>query len=247
LPDRTCPTLTSHTDSPCSLIHLPEPHVCSIQTINCSHSEESQITQKINEELNLGLDNPNSEQIIIKLKELIHKPPKVVYQENLVENPEKLNQAQQTIIKLQKELQEKLTPFGEDLAVIKSLDLTSLEELCPLDLDTKQQIQQTTSYQQLVAVRQAFLQKQLTQKQTISTNLSTVQQEKTQLVKQRNLGLAAAGTILTAGLVSTVILGRKVKELKRVNQSYYNDYKQLKDELSILLSKMHRLTEKSVG
>ena len=71
-----------------------------------------------------------------------------------------------------------------------------------------------------------------------------MQQEKAQLVKQRNLGLVTAGAILTAGLATTVYLGRKVKRLKSLNRNMYQDYQQLKDELSVLLSKMHEVVEK---
>ena len=240
MPDHTCLALIPHSCSPCPQIHLPESHICP--TIPEPTPTDCQTIRKINQELNLGLANPNSQQIIIKLKELIDKPPTI--KEVAYENKAQLNQAQQTIVKLQKELSEKETPFGEDLEVIKQLDLTSLEELYSLDSETKQQIQQTTTYQQLVTVRQAFLQKQLTQKQNVSVNLQTVQQEKAQLIKQRNLGLAATGTVLAAGLATTAFLGRKVKELKRVNRNYYSDYKQLKKELSVLLSKMHEVVER---
>jgi hypothetical protein len=131
-------------------------------------------------------------------------------------------------------------------AEIKNIEIQKINQLIPkVKNEELETIQQTTNYQQLVAARQAILEKQLVQKQTISVNLQTVQQEKSKLVKQRNFGLVAAGTFLTAGLATTAYLGRKVKELKRVNQSYYNDYKQLKDELSELLIKMHKLTEKS--
>ena len=76
------------------MIHLPEPHICPIiNKTECSHSDYPIITQ-LNQELDLGLDNPNSLQIITKLKELIDKPPTI--KEVAYEDQAKLNQAQQT-------------------------------------------------------------------------------------------------------------------------------------------------------
>ena len=216
LPDHTCPTLTSHTDSPCSLIHLPEPHVCSIQTNNCSHSEESQITQKINEELNLGLANPNLKQVISKLKELIHKPPTIVYQEDFEENQEQLNQTQQTVLHLEKQLQEKNTPFGENLETIKQLELTSLQELFKqaVDAATIQQIQQATNYKAVVAARQAFLQKQLGQKESAVQIVPT----KNELIVQPNKERVVLISLLVGSLVSVGGLLIKLKGIKISNK-----------------------------
>lgn len=210
---------------------------------------EQQITQQINKELNLGLDNPSLNQVITEVKELIHKPPTsfAISTPSNQALKNQLHKTQQTIVKLEKELQEKQTPFGEKLEVIKELELNSLQELFNQAVDSAviQEIQQATSYQQVVAARQAFLQKHLGEKQdavAAPLHLQTIQQDKTQqLIKQRNLGLVAAGTTLMTGIVITSILGRKVKELKRENRNYYEDYKQLKEELSELLIKMRSL------
>jgi hypothetical protein len=58
------------------------------------------------------------------------------------------------------------------------------------------------------------LEKHLGQQNITQSNLQTIQQEKNQLIKQRNLVLVAAGTILTTGLITTAVLGRKVRKLK---------------------------------
>ena len=92
-------------------------------------NKETQITQQINQSLDLGLNNPSLEQVIERIQELINKPPLTFYQEfSDSELEEQLNQTNQTIIRLKKQLQEQ-TPFEEDLNAIKELELQSLEEL----------------------------------------------------------------------------------------------------------------------
>ncbi|CAI2192914.1 3855_t:CDS:2, partial [Funneliformis geosporum] len=90
----------------------------------------------------------------------------------------------ETITKLEKELEEKRnqkptpnfdTPFGEDLEVIKQLELTSLTELfgVAVDLTIQKQIEDAINYSQVVQARQTFLAKHLTpQPNTTITNLS---------------------------------------------------------------------------
>lgn len=234
------------------MVHLPEPHECPV-TQECSHEnqekvKEQQIIQQLNEVL--GSSEKDLEIIINRIKELIDKPPLTyTITDEVVE--QQLQDAQQTILKLEKELSEKETPFGEDLAVIKKLELNSLEELFKQALDSAviQQIQQATSYQQVVAARQAFLEKRLESKQNIVqvSNLQTIQQERNQLVKQRNLGLVAAGTLLITGLTTTAILGRKVKQLKAVNKNYHSDYQKIKGELEEIMIKMRGLVEEKRG
>jgi len=83
-------------------------------------------------------------------------------------------QLQQTILNLQQQLTNSETPFGEDLSTIKQLDLASLEQLFPNQLDNhfREQIRQATNYQQLATARQNFIQKHL-QKES-SNDLSTL-------------------------------------------------------------------------
>jgi len=77
----------------------------------------------------LGLKEPSLEQVIERIQELINKPPLTFYEEySDSELQQQLDQANQTITRLEKELKEQ-TPFGEDLNVIKKLELQSLEEL----------------------------------------------------------------------------------------------------------------------
>ncbi|RHZ36146.1 hypothetical protein GvMRE_Ic2g16 [endosymbiont GvMRE of Glomus versiforme] len=148
----------------------------------CQEKEErgQEIIGELNSTLNLNLNNPNLEQVITKIQELINKPPQTIYQEfSNSELEEQLKASQQTINHLEKELTNQTTPFGEDLAVIKSLELESLEELFNQSVDNtiKQQIQQATSYQQVVNARQAFIQKQLSKKQNTIQVVEQPQQE----------------------------------------------------------------------
>jgi septal ring factor EnvC (AmiA/AmiB activator) len=81
----------THTCSPCSLPHLPEPHVCPviINQINCSHTDYKKIKAErdnLNTKLNQTqqdyqkLQNKlaQQEQEIIRLRELLNKPPTIV-------------------------------------------------------------------------------------------------------------------------------------------------------------------------
>ncbi|CAG8675581.1 3408_t:CDS:1, partial [Paraglomus brasilianum] len=139
--------------------------------------KEKKIIQKLNSELKLNLSEPNLEQVISQIKELINKPdttPTVIV-DNQAETLTKENQQlQQTILNLQQQLTNSETPFGEDLSTIKQLDLTSLEQLFPNQLENsfKSQLLAATSYQQLVKTRQEFIQKHL-QKES-SNDLSTL-------------------------------------------------------------------------
>ena len=139
-------------------------------------NKEKQIIQQLNTDLNLGLNEPNLEQVITKIKELINKPgiTSTVIVDNQDESLAKKNQQlQQTILNLQQQLTNTETPFGEDLSTIKQLDLVSLEQLFPNQLENsfKSQLLAATNYQQLVKTRQEFIQKHLTQ---TSDNLSTL-------------------------------------------------------------------------
>jgi chromosome segregation ATPase len=92
-------------------------------------NKEQQTSQQLNQSLDLGLNNPSLEQVIERIQELINKPPLTFYQEfSDSELEEQLKSSQQTISQLEKQLKEQ-TPFGEDLNVIKELELQSLEEL----------------------------------------------------------------------------------------------------------------------
>jgi hypothetical protein len=199
----------------------------SAATDNDSHSQTSEKTDKtiqqnneqiihqINQELNLGLDNPNLNQVISKIKELIHKPPTSSFMASPSNQTIKksLQDAQQTILKLEKELSEKSTPFGEDLEVIKQLELTSLKELFKqaVDATIRQQIQQATNYQQVVAARQAFLQKHLEQKENIAPVMAT----KNELVVQPNKERVVLISLLVVSLIGMGGLLVKLRGVKR--------------------------------
>jgi hypothetical protein len=192
-----------------------ENHHCSSTNSDQSlNKEQVKIIQSINQELNLGLDDPTLEQVITEIKELIHKPPTSfvsVPSNQAIKN--QLHQAQQTITKLEKQLSEKQTPFGEDLAVIKELELTSLEELFNQAVDsmTIQQIQQATNYQQVVAARQAFLQKHLEQKENIAPVMAT----KNELVVQPNKERVILISLLVGSLIMLGGLMIKLRGVKK--------------------------------
>jgi hypothetical protein len=78
-------------------------------------------------------------------------------------------QIKEALNKLEQKLKDKNVLSEEDLKIIKQLELSNLEELFNQKIDayTQQQIQQATSYQQIVAARQAFIQKKLIQKQQV--------------------------------------------------------------------------------
>jgi cellobiose-specific phosphotransferase system component IIA len=200
---------TSHTCPPCPLIHLSEPHVCPIiNKIDCSHSDyetikeqrdsywqqltnlELAIIQRLNTAFNL--DEKDLNQIIIKLKELINKPPLTITNETI---QQELVEAQETIIRLERELKEKATekpvnisldtPFGEDLKKIIQIDLNGLEQELniPLSSIVKEQIKNTTTYQELSSLRNKEIKSYLEKKQT---GIVTNQQEKTAVQPFRN-------------------------------------------------------------
>src|SRR5436305_13334776 len=105
-------------------------------------------------EFNLNQEQNNTiEQIINTIKIMLDKPP--IEREIEVESAERIQELEKEIESLQK------TPFGEDLATIKQLELNSLEELFKQAVDSVviQQIQQATNYQQVVVARQSFLDK----------------------------------------------------------------------------------------
>ena len=127
--------------------------------------------------------NPESSvhEVISELKKLLNKPP-ITLKDNTAQS--ELVKMKETIAKLEKELKEKGSqkptpnfdvPFGEDLEVIKQLELTSLTELFGVAVDSviQKQIEDAINYSQVVQARQTFLAKHLTpQSTTTITNLS---------------------------------------------------------------------------
>ncbi|WP_147410720.1 hypothetical protein [endosymbiont GvMRE of Glomus versiforme] len=182
------------------------------------HNKEQQIIQKLITDLELiNLDeNANVEQVIETIRHLINKPPltNIEYKGNW-EN--ELEIANQTITKLEKELKEEQTPFGEDLQVIKNLELTSLTELfVQVNNYYQEQIQQAANYQQVVNARQAFIQEQLSQKQN---TLSVVNQPKQELIQSPKnediiLKVALIGSLITIG--GLIVRMQNVKRNKQI-------------------------------
>jgi hypothetical protein len=114
---------------------------------------ETIIVNQIIDECDLGLsENSTLTQVINRIKKLNKaKPPTV-----------------QTVIKND-------TPFGEELAVIKQLELSSLTKLfgAAVDLAIQKQIQEATNYSQVVQARQDFLAKHLTPQSSSTTPTPT--------------------------------------------------------------------------
>jgi len=166
LNNHTCPTLPVHTCSPCPLIHLPEPHTCPIvNKFSCSHADyseikeqndnyqqqldrkELEIVQSLNTAFKLGLDKNEKDlsKVIIEISKLIAKPPLTITDETI---KQELAQAQQTITKLEQELQTKTT--GENIKEIIKVDEKLLNEDANLKIELNQQ---TRDYQQLAQER----------------------------------------------------------------------------------------------
>ncbi|CAI2161413.1 10340_t:CDS:2 [Funneliformis geosporum] len=77
------------------------------------------------------------------------------------------------------------TPFGEDLEVIKNIDLNSLEKELEINLgkEVKEKLMKATTYQELVAIRENELKKHLNQQKSKGNTHST------QLVQTPKRGL----------------------------------------------------------
>src|SRR3954467_2126427 len=114
-------------------------------------------------ELNHLSPDSSVHQVISELKKLLNKPP-ITLKDNTSQS--EIAKMKETITKLEKKLKEKGTqkptpnsdtPFGENLAVIKSLELTSLTELFGVAVDSviQKQIEEAINYSQVVQVRQA--------------------------------------------------------------------------------------------
>ncbi|CAI2200468.1 5120_t:CDS:1, partial [Funneliformis geosporum] len=137
-----------------------------------SENQVQQIINQLNQALNLGLNNPNLEQVITRIKELINQPlissPRTSFSSAPLNNKvleSKFSAAQQTITRLEKELSEKDIPFGEDLALIKKIDLKGLAKELNIQLSPAiiKQMEQASTYQQLATVRNAEIKKYLEQ------------------------------------------------------------------------------------
>ncbi|CAI2194985.1 11439_t:CDS:1 [Funneliformis geosporum] len=180
-----------------------------------SENQVQQITNQLNQALNLGLNNPNLEQVITRIKELINQPlissPRVNFSSAPLNNNKILESqflaAQQTITRLEKELSEKDTPFGEDLAVIKKIDLKDLAKELNIQLSPAiiKQMEQASTYQQLATVRNAEIKKYLEQN---LNKLAVLNQPSKEVIQQPPkerimwLSLLLAALLTIGGLVA---------------------------------------------
>lgn len=222
------PHLHQHTCSPCTLNHFDCSHT-DYQEIKQQRDnyqqqtqiarqekqqKEQQIINQINQDLHLNLANPNLETVISHIKELIGKPPLTIYAElNDTQLETKLEKAQQTITKLEQQLKE-TTPFGEDLKVIKELEINSLEQLFKQAVDNtiKQQINQAATYQEVVSARQAFLAKHLGQQQN---KVQTINYAPAELKSNHQNERIILISLLAVGLLSIGGLLMKLRGNKR--------------------------------
>ncbi|CAG8438010.1 5988_t:CDS:1 [Scutellospora calospora] len=174
--------------------------------------KEAQIRQKFIEDLKLtNLDKTASvEKIITTIQQLIRKDPIILTEELSKETiQEQLTEAQSTIIRLEKELGEKNAdvPFEENLGAIKQADLELLtkifsEEQIPDQV--RQEIAQATTYQQVVAARQAFLEKHLGQEQNKIQAVNQISTELSQPVNKERIiwiGLLITALLTIGGLL----------------------------------------------
>lgn len=178
--------------------------------------QATQIIQELNNSLNLGLNEPNLEQVISKIKDLINKPPQTIYQEfNNNELESKLEKTQQTIIELEKQLANQDTLFGENLAQIKEICLNSLERELNIQLsaEAKQQIQQAKTYTQYASLRNAEI-KQYIQQNSNLPLLNQVKNEKS-LTPQANQERIIWISLLVVSLLS---IGGLLVKLRKNNR-----------------------------
>jgi hypothetical protein len=144
-------------------------------------NNEQEVIQELNTSLNLNLQNPNLKQVISEVQSRIAKDPVVV--------EKGFNYAFDTFQTVEKGLTQQTAPFGEDLEVIKDLEIKGLNELLLQQLDQKfvTQIQQAQNYQQLVQIRNSFLVKHLAKVQKGEVKIQPLSEVKLlTLTKQQN-------------------------------------------------------------
>ena len=152
------------------------------------------------------------EQVITKIKELINKPPTFTgNDENL---KKELEQAQQTIIGLEKQLQE-LIPFDESLEVIKEIDINSLKKELDIKFsaETLEKIQQAVNYQEYSFLRNEEIKRHLQQSSNNNFSVSKPGKE-IQLPKERIIwiGLLIISWLVIGGLLVKIARSKRKRE-----------------------------------
>ncbi|CAJ0750445.1 4843_t:CDS:1, partial [Entrophospora sp. SA101] len=216
----------------------PAPHTCPIvNEVNCSHADyqeikeqrdnyqqqaqtacqekeekEKQIIQQINQDLHLGLNNPSLKQVINRIQQLINKPP-IYFTSDNGNLQKELDQANQTITRLEQELATNNTPFGENLETIKEIDLKGLVKELNIQLSPNaiQQMEQATNYQQLATTRNAEIKKHL-QKDLNSLAVANASKEIIQPPNKERIILISC---LVASLLTVGGLLIKLKKAKK--------------------------------
>lgn len=144
LQSHVCPPPVPHACSPCSLPHLPTPHVCPvIQQINCSHTDYDNLKTELTEKENIIQRQAQ------RIRELENKPPLV----------ETKTQIKEVIREVEKEVEKPTAtlnaPFNEDLIKIIEINLQGLEKELniPLSSEVKEVMKKATNYQELSSIR----------------------------------------------------------------------------------------------
>jgi hypothetical protein len=180
------------------------------QTKTIHQNNTQQIIQELNTALYLNLKNPTLNQVIIEIQSRLAKDPLITQKG--------FNYVFDSFQTVEKELIQQTTPFGEDLEVIKDLEIKGLNELLPNQLEESfiREIKQAQNYQQLVQVRNSFLSKHLAKVQ--QTEIKEVVKEMSQIkppIKQNNQERYIWISLLVVSLVSIGGLLWKLKETKR--------------------------------
>ncbi|CAJ0892649.1 8243_t:CDS:2 [Entrophospora sp. SA101] len=176
------------------------------------------MVQELNESLNLNLKEPDFKQVIKRIQELISKPPIAITDENTIESLEtELNEARQTAKKLEKELTGTNSSVEKDLVNIAETTCQALEKILPESayLSVREEIQQATSYQQIVQAQKKALDGYLAK----NVQLPVMAQPQKELIPQPNQERIILISCLVANLLHgdhwDVIdrNGNKVKEI----------------------------------
>ncbi|CAH1760119.1 18288_t:CDS:2 [Entrophospora sp. SA101] len=172
------------------------------------------MVQELNESLNLNLKEPDFKQVIKRIQELISKPPIAITDENTIESLEtELNEARQTAKKLEKELTGTNSSVEKDLVNIAETTCQALEKILPESayLSVREEIQQATSYQQIVQAQKKALDGYLAK----NVQLPVMAQPQKELIPQPNQERIILISCLVASLLTVGGLLMKLKKAKK--------------------------------
>ncbi|KLL04022.1 MAG: hypothetical protein MRECE_4c009 [Mycoplasmataceae bacterium CE_OT135] len=177
--------------------------------------QEKKIVQELNESLSLGLKEPALGRVIQRIKELISKPPIMFVDENTIESLEaELNETRQTAKRLEKELTNANGFAEKDLVSIAETTCQMLEKILPEStyLSVREEIQQATSYQQIVQAQTKAINNYLAKN---TQTLPVVSQPSGELGKPYNQERAVLISLLVVSLLSVGGLLVKVAKSRK--------------------------------